>query len=264
MMTAREGGGARSHGLRSLLWPGVFALLALALLVSLGMWQWQRLQWKEALLAQISTRIDAEPAPLPLPAQWNILARPEHEYMRVRLSGVFDHAHEMLIFRAAGAGLLEPGYHVVTPLRLVQTSGLADTAAKANYHVLVNRGFVPERLKAPNARAAGQISGEVTLTGHIRSAEARGTFTPPDTPDKGVWYTRDPVMMAAHLKLANAAPFVIDADGPENPGGWPKPGTARVQIPNNHLSYALTWFGLALTLIGVFGVFAFRRLRGRS
>ncbi|MBM3608400.1 MAG: SURF1 family protein, partial [Alphaproteobacteria bacterium] len=131
-------------------------------------------------------------------------------------------------------------------------------------HVLVNRGFVPERLRDAMSRSTGQVEGAVRITGHIRAAETRSAFTPADTPEKGVWYTRDPRAMAAYLKLPDAAPFVIDADGPENPGGWPKPGAARIRIPNNHLSYALTWFGLAATLLGVFAACGWRRLRERG
>ena len=239
--------------LRSLVAPALFAAIALAILLSLGFWQVQRLQWKDALLAQISARIDAAPVPLPPRAQWAALAQPQFEYTRVSVNGEFDHARELLIFRAAGAGLPEPGFHVVTPLRIAGTSGEA--------YVLVNRGFVPDRLKAPSARSAGQVQGMVTITGHVRGQEQRSVFTPADTPGKGVWYTRDVEAMRAYLKLENAAPFAIDADAPENPGGWPKPGAARLRIPNNHLSYAVTWFGIAATLIGVFGVFAWRRLR---
>lgn len=237
---------------RALLWPGLFTGLALLLLLSLGFWQLQRLAWKDALLARIAQRIDAAPAPLPAQTQWRELAHPDNEYLRVQLSGVFDHSKEMLIFRAAGSHGPGAGFHVITPLRIT-----LDGERPA--HVLVNRGFVPQTLGDPAKRAAGQISGVVEVSGHVRSAETRTLFTPADTPDKGVWYTRDPVAMAAFVKLENTAPFVIDADSASGPGEWPKHGAARVRIPNNHLSYALTWFGLALTLIAVFAAFAWRK-----
>lgn len=239
---------------RSLFWPGLCTGLALLVLLSLGFWQLQRLAWKETLLARMAQRIDAAPVALPAPSQWLALAQPENEYLRVRIAGVFEHSKEMLIFRAAGADGPGAGFHVVTPLRIKFEDGRAA-------HILVNRGFVPEHLRNPASRQDGQISGPVEVTGHVRSAETRTPFTPADTPARGVWYTRDPLAMAAFAKLENAAPFVVDADNAAGSGGWPKPGAARLRIPNNHLSYALTWFGLALTLIGVFAVFAFRKLR---
>jgi surfeit locus 1 family protein len=68
--------------------------------------------------------------------------------------------------------------------------------------------------------------------------------------------------MAAAHGLERVAPFLIDADGSPNPGGWPRGGQTPLTLPNNHLQYAVTWYGIALTLIGVFTAFAWRRLKG--
>ena len=127
--------------------------------------------------------------------------------------------------------------------------------------VIVNRGFVPAELKEPAKRAAGQIAGEVTLSGLMRRPETRNSFTPADEPDKNLWFTRDPAALAAHWGLRDVAPFSIDADATPNPGGWPKGGATVMKIPNNHLSYALTWFALAATLAAVTAVFIARRER---
>lgn len=242
-------------GARSLIWPGVFALAALAILLSLGVWQLQRLAWKEGLLARLESRMAAAPVALPPQADWPALVRGDFEYRRVRATGTLLHDREVYIFRAGGGQGTRgrgPGYHVLTPLRL-----------EGGAFVLVNRGFVPERLKDPATRKDTAPPGTVTVTGLLRAPEGRNAFTPPDKPQQRIWYTRDPEAMGAQLGLRRVAPFVIDQDLRTDLAAdqWPKGGAARINIPNNHLSYALTWFGLALTLLGVFGAFAWRRMQ---
>ena len=240
---------------RSLIGPGIAAAIVLAVLVGLGTWQVERLGWKEALIARIDARIHAAPQPLPPRATWPRVDADDLEYTHVTATGTFDHAHEAYVFRAAGgtgAAGSQPGYTVMTPLRL--SSGGT---------ILVNRGFVPFERKDPATRAAGQIPGEVTVTGLLRAPEGRNWFTPADEPQKNQWFTRDPVALAKYLGISDAAPFTIDADAqPASPGGLPEGGATVLEIPNNHLSYAVTWYGLALTLLGVFGMFAWRRLKG--
>jgi surfeit locus 1 family protein len=215
------------------------ALIAFAILIALGTWQMRRLAWKEDLLAKIDTRMHAAPVPLPPEADWPRLNPDDYEYRHVVATGVFEHDKEALIFRASGPneGVSQPGYVVMTPLRLPDGA-----------HVLVARGFVPEARKDPATRREGQVAGEVTVTGLLRAPESRNVFTPADDPAKGLWFTRDPALVARHFGLARMAPFSIDADPGPIPGGWPKAGVTPVDIPNNHLSYALTWYGLAATL----------------
>jgi surfeit locus 1 family protein len=235
---------------RTLLWPGLFTLIAFFILCGLGIWQLQRLEWKLGIINEMQDRMSAAAMPLPPDHEWPILAALRaSEYRKFSLTGTFDHSKELLIFRAAGAGALGPVYHVVTPLQRPDGSS-----------VLVNRGFVPDALRDQAKRIAGQSSGPVTVTGYLRKAELRNSFTPADTPDKGVWYSRDPLAMARHLDLQRAAPFLIEADTATNVGGWPKGGVTTVKIPNNHLSYAWTWFGLAAALLAVFSAFAWGKL----
>jgi surfeit locus 1 family protein len=217
-------------------------LIGVGLLSGLGFWQLQRLQWKEALLAQIAARIDQPAAPLPPRENWASLDPNDYDYRHVRLTGTLDHARESYLFRASATGAAGdgPGYEILTPLKL--TDGGV---------VLVNRGFVPAELKDPARRAAGQIVGETQITGLMRRPETRNSFTPTDEPEQNLWFTRDPVALAAHWSLTGVAPFSIDADATSNPGGWPKGGATVLTIPNNHLSYALTWFALAATLLAV-------------
>jgi surfeit locus 1 family protein len=239
---------ARPNFLRSrLLWPAVFTCLGCAFLIWLGVWQLHRLAWKEGLMAQIETRAKAPPAALPEPDQWPTLGPQSYEYRHVELDGMLENGKEALVFRASGGGAMQaPGYLVLTPLRLASGA-----------YVIVNRGFVTEDRKEPRTRLAGQIEGPTHITGLMRQPESRNFFTPPDNPSSGQYFTRDPALIAAHFALAPAAPFSIDADAaPASPGGWPKGGATELTFPNNHLSYALTWFGLALALVGVFVAFA--------
>lgn len=230
---------------------GFLAFILAGLLAGLGFWQLNRLAWKEGLIAQIEARAHAAPVALPPETAWAGLDPADYEYRHVTLSGVFEHDKEAYSYRPGGSPP-QPGYLVMTPLRLAGGS-----------HVIVNRGFVPVALKEPASRPSGQVSGAVTITGLMRGPEERNAFTPADQPDKRLWYTRDPAGMAAGLGLTRAAPFTVDADGAPNPGGWPQGGATIVSFPNNHLSYAWTWFGLSATLIVVFALFAAGRLRAR-
>jgi surfeit locus 1 family protein len=232
--------------LRPLLIPALFTLVMGAVLIGLGLWQLQRLAWKNAILAEIEERVDAMPQPLPPQPAWAGLEPDDYEYRHVTLDGIFDHTKEALVFRGTAAG---PGYFVLTPLQLL-SGGI----------VIVNRGFVPTG-KAPAAtRAQGQIAGIVHVSGLMRKPEPRNAFTPADNPARGEYFTRDPGLIAAHFALSGAAPFTVDADAIPVPGGLPVGGATELAIPNNHFSYALTWFGLAIGLFGVFAVFAWRKV----
>ena len=232
--------------LRPLILPAIWTILVGALLVALGVWQLERLARKQAILARIDARVKAAPVSVPGPMTWATLDPREYEYRRVTLRGTFDNSKETPVFRSSETG---PGYLVMTPLHL-----------DGGGTVLVNRGFVPDRLKAPDARLAGQLDGDVGLTGLMRGPESRNAFTPVDDPVKDIFFTRDPVLIAAHDGLRDAAPFTVDADSTANVGGWPRGGATETAIPNNHFSYAMTWFGLALGLFGVFAAYAWKQL----
>ena len=232
--------------LRPLLIPAVFTLVVGGILIGLGVWQLNRLAWKDAIVARIEARTTAAPQPLPPRGGWDDLKPDDYEYRRVTLTGRFDNAKEAYILRASADG---PVYHVLTPLALA-----------GGGTVLVDRGSVPAERRDPATRQAGQPQGEVTVTGLMRPPEDRNAFTPPDEPARDRFYTRDPAEIATHFQLVDAAPFVVDADATPNPGGWPKGGDTIVEVPNNHFSYALTWFGLALGLFTVFVSWAWKRL----
>lgn len=240
----------RAGAWRDLLAPGLAALVCLAILLGLGTWQLQRRTQKEDLIARIVARARVEPpAPLPAPDAWDPRA---DEFRRVRVTGTLLHDRETLVHGlAAGAvpGRALQGYYVITPLRREDGS-----------IVLVNRGFVPTELRRPEDRRAGQVEGETTITGILRASEARGLFVPEPDPARDAWFTRDIAAIARARGLDRVAPFLVEADATPNPGGWPRGGQLRIDLPNNHLNYAFTWFGLAACLVGVFGAFAWRRL----
>ncbi len=240
---------------RGIVLPGVLALVGVIILCGLGVWQVQRLHWKEALVATVEARIHAAPVPAPGPDAWPVdLER--YDYQPVTVSGRLLNDKEIHVF----ASLLEPngplggvGYRVVTPLE-----------TDDGWYLLVNRGFVPEAKKDPATRPEGELPGEVAVTGILRPADKRGMFTPANDTARNIWFNRDPEEIGAFLKLpaGKIAPYTIDAVfDPAVP--VPQGGETVVSFPNNHLQYAVTWFGLALALAGVYLVWAWGRVRKR-
>jgi surfeit locus 1 family protein len=238
---------------RRLLGPALMSLVGIAVLIGLGVWQLERMVWKRALIATLTESLVADPVPLPPPAAWPGLTRQATEFRRVRLAGTFLHDKEALVYaigsgsRTAAGGL---GYRVFTPLRL-------DGGAL----VMVDRGFVPDADKAPEARAAGQVAGPVEIVAVIRWPEARPMFAPADDPVRNMWFARDPAVIAA-AKGITIAPFYVAQESPAAPGGLPRVTRLQPNLPDNHLQYALTWFSLALALAVIFGLWAFGRRRG--
>lgn len=228
---------------RSLWLPAFATLAAFTVLTTLGAWQLQRKAWKEELIGKIEARAYGEPDPLPPPSEWAHWSAKRDEYRRVRVTGAFLHEDETTVHGLMSAQRGQPvqGFYVLTPLRLRDGSS-----------VIVNRGFVPTELRGAVRRAEGQLRGEVTMTGLMRAPEQHRLFVPANDPARNEWFTRDVGEIARSKGLDRIAPFLIDADATPNPGGWPKGGQTRLVIPNDHLQYALTWFGLALTLLGVF------------
>jgi surfeit locus 1 family protein len=238
---------------RGLFVPALFTLVGLALLIGLGVWQLERKAWKEALIESITRRMNAAPEPLPPPERWASLDAAHDEFTRVTFHAIFENDQEALVF--AGASAFRPdtsgtGYWVFTPARL------ADGA-----RVVINRGFVPEANKNPATRAAGLVNAPIDIVGVLRWPERGGLFTPAGEPTQNLWFARDHLAIAAAKDLRNVAPFYVEQEAPVPPGGLPQPGKITVNLPNNHLQYAITWFGLAAVLAGVFIAFARARRR---
>ncbi len=243
-----------------LLWPTVLSIAGLAILIGLGRWQLARKAEKEALIAKIEARRLGQPAQL---AEF-IAAGPgaDADYQKLSARGSFVADKERFYY--APQPKLGPGYDVYQPL----------TYAPGKV-VWVNRGFIPERVfDQPEQWRAGP--GEVNVVGNARLPAKPGLFTPDNDVGANVWYWRDLAGMQASAFGGDdgmeAAPFFLVA-GPEETASrlaktpvddtqWPRPGVSKVAVENRHLEYAVTWFGLALTLVGVYAVFAWSRLRG--
>jgi surfeit locus 1 family protein len=202
--------------------------LACAGFTALGVWQIERRAWKLDLIARVDARIHALAVPPPARADWARVNARDDAYRHVRATGSFLHDRETLVQAVTERGA---GFWVLTPLSTDQGT------------VLVNRGFVPPERRDPASRRAGQ--GPVTVTGLLRMSEPGGAFLRSNDPAAGRWYSRDVAAIARARGLGEVAPFFIDADATSNPGGYPVGGLTVVAFPNNHLVYALTWFGLA-------------------
>ncbi len=238
------------------------AILAFAILIGLGVWQIERKAWKEGLIAELTERLAAPPVALPPARDWPGLEQASDEYRRVTFTAQFDNGKEALVFASAAAFRPDisdagPGYWVFTPARLADGS-----------IVIVNRGFVPDARKDPKSRPEGEVSGPIALAGVMRWPDSRHWFTPADDAAHNLWFARDPAAIAAAKALGQGsvqlAPFYVEQETPAPPGGLPQPGKLIVSLPDNHLQYALTWFGLAAVLAGVFISWALTSGRGQG
>lgn len=233
----------------------VFTVVGITILIGLGVWQLDRKVWKEALIATVNERIAQPPQPLPPRESWPRLLPAGSEYARVTFPAEFIEGQEALAYTAGSS--LRPdvkgqGYWVFAPARLAGGSV-----------ILVNRGFVPLDKKDAVSRGEGTPHGSIDITGYLRWPESRGLFTPSDDVKGNVFYARDIKAMSDAHRWGATAPFYIDQEAPLPPGDLPKPGKLDIQLPNNHFGYALTWFGLALGLAGVYIVWLAGRLRRR-
>jgi surfeit locus 1 family protein len=224
--------------------PALFALVALVTFIGLGTWQVQRRAWKESLIATLEQRLSASAVDLPPRERWARLEPAHDEFHRVKFSAAFVSGAEALVY-ASGSALRSdvsgPGYWVFAPARLA-AGGL----------VVVNRGFVPEGRQDPATRAAGEITGNADLVGVMRWPEPRGTFSPKEEPGRNLWFVRDPVAIASAKGWGEVAPFFIELESPQPPGALPRAGALKVNLRNEHLQYAITWYGLALVVVVMF------------
>jgi surfeit locus 1 family protein len=221
------------------------ALAMLAVLIGLGVWQVKRLHWKEGLIAGIDARTKGDPISLDRAIALAKEGR-DPTYYRVRVEGRFDNSKERYLFsQSISDGT--PGWHVITPFTTTQDE-----------LVLVDRGFVPDNLKDPSTRASGQIEGVTTVTGIVRAPDTPGLFTPNNESAANRWFWRDLNGLVSSMfptATLEVPPFFIEAEKSDVAGGWPEGGQTRLELPNNHLQYAITWFALAAALIVIYGFY---------
>ena len=245
-MTASEP--ARRRGIAL---PVIFVLAAFGAFIALGTWQIERKAWKEALIADLSRRLAAEPAALPPPEQWPALTAAEDEFRRVVLAATFEPNAEALIYTVGSAfrsDVSGPGYWVFAPARLAN-----------GRTVVLNRGFVPEGQQGLKTHMP--VEGRLPVVGVMRWPEPRGWFSPADDPGRDRWFVRDHVAVAAAKGWGAVAPFYVELETPTSQANLPIAGKLTANLRNDHLQYAITWYGLAAVLAIAFAFWLRSRRR---
>jgi surfeit locus 1 family protein len=226
----------------------VAAVAGCAILVGLGLWQLERLSWKEALIADLETRGSAPPITLSA-----AMAMDDPDFYRVEAEGTFLHEGELFYLTTYDG---KPGFEIVTPL--LTADGLA---------VLVDRGFVAEQMRDPAARPGSQPEGQVSIIGQASRHQAgRGYFTPDNNAGTNYWYWWDVPAMLAFSGIPpgrKQAGFILHVLPQPREKSVPQPLPLMQNLTNNHFQYALTWFALAAVLAVIAGV-VIRREAGRA
>lgn len=223
---------------RPKLWPTVMTLPMLAVLISLGVWQLYRMEWKGALIEEVRIRSAAPPILLPvddrIPAA-DLVHRP------VRIVGRFMHESEMHLLNRVREG--KPGLNLVTPF--VRSDG--------GPTLLVDRGWVPMDWPGTANAEEGPEDQEIEVTGIVRVPAAPGWLIPANRPDENEWYSIDLSAMAGSVGILPFVDYYIYATGESPPvPDYPIPNVWKIDLPNNHLSYAITWFSLAVALVVIY------------
>lgn len=236
-----------------------FAIIMVVLtgvFIWLGTWQMERLGEKEALVAAVAQRIDTPAVPLPAQAEWAGFDANAHNFEAVSLTGSFRHDQAIAIFTSLVDGngpASGPGYWIVTPFALEDGGS-----------VFVNRGFVPQAVQPDFMNDPDGPQGVVTITGMLRPPEHAGAFVPEANAADRIDWVRDPQRLGALVDpaLAPFAPFYVDL--PAGPAGTlPQGGETVISFPNNHLGYAMTWYGFAIITPIMLAVWLRRQRRPR-
>ncbi len=229
---------------RPRLWTTVFTVPVLAVLLGLGIWQLQRLAWKGALIQTLADRTEAPMVELPSAGdlwQSDIAAL---EFRRVRVTGDLQHGSSMKLLNRTLGGRV--GVHVITPL--VRPDGDV---------VLIDRGWAPADLPT----GGGELDVErVDIEGFVRMFREPGRFVPDNQPQRDFWYFMDAAEMAVAAGASEVVRVYVTVAPDDVAGGYPRAVAPLVAPRNDHRQYAITWFGLAAGLLGVFGVFHTRRV----
>ncbi len=222
--------------------PTLFTIPALITLVALGTWQMQRLAWKEGLIDRLNERATQAAIELPVSA----LNEEDHEFTPVKTRGVFDHENEFHLVNRALNG--KAGINVVTPF-----------TTEDGRKILVNRGWVPFEERDPSFRPQAQVTGVQEVSGLLRFVKPRSWIqekvVPPNEPAKNAWFYVDPAKMAVVAGVEAYPQWFILSDDRDVPGGYPVGRQWRLDIRNDHLHYAITWYSLALGLLVIYILF---------
>ena len=246
-MTKRPPAAAGSNAgrrFRPTFWATLTTLVAVTVLVSLGFWQLERLDWKRDLIARLEALAALPPQPLPA----DLSQVTGLEFLPVRVEGEFLHDREM--YFASRTRNKKVGLHVVTPFVMTDGRGL-----------LVDRGWVAIDRREPASRAEGQLEGLVEVTGQLRFGGWKGMelFRPANDPANRLYNWADLPAMLDQAGLERPVDQLYLQAGPSGP---PPPAPAGqlsgVGLANNHLEYALTWFALAVILAVIYVIYHLR------
>ena len=234
---------------RSILLVIATMIVSIAILATLGTWQVARLNWKEDLIARTNARVASEPRTLQeVESLWAL--KQDVDYVPVKLKGTFDHQRELYYYNTWNG---KTGWNVITPLILTD-----------NRVVLLNRGFVPTALQDKSSRQSGLIDGMVEINGLARNPvlEKPNSLIPDNLLLQREFFWKSfsqMVKLARPEDVSQVLPFMIDQGKTEIEGDYPVGGTTRIRFSNNHLQYAVTWYGLGFALFVVGSVFLYGR-----
>ncbi|MEM1390410.1 MAG: SURF1 family cytochrome oxidase biogenesis protein, partial [Pseudomonadota bacterium] len=153
-------------------------------------------------------------------------------------TGTFEHDNSQSVKAVTDLG---PGRWVMTPLK-------TDWG-----RIWVNRGFVPT---GTGDEALYEPDGDIRISGLLRKTEPKGSPLERNRPDDLKWFSRDVAMMSNTIGAPAKKTHFIDADHLGEPTAWPRGGLTVIKFSNNHLSYAITWYGLALMVLAAMAYIA--------
>lgn len=227
----------------------IIAAIMVGMLGSLGVWQLQRRAAKHDLIAALTERLATAPVALPPPSQWRALTPARDEFRRVSFAASYEKKPDAMVYSSGSA--------VRTDISGPGTWPFLPALLPSGETIVVNAGFVQNTMqdRAQQDRAVTPLvtGAPATMTGYLRFPESAGTLTPNENPAKRLWFTRDHLAMARALGWGDVAPFYIDLELPVPASGIPKPGPLDVHLKDDHLQYAITWFGLAGAVLIAFG-----------
>lgn len=221
-----------------------FGAVGVVILAALGFWQLERLEWKRALIAEIEARLAAEPVPVPDEPD-----RDRDRLLRVTATGQIGTGELRVMSSLMPWGA---GYRIVSPMTL-----------EDGRRILVDLGFVPQEMEDPASRQPGGRNdsgrGAERVTGLLHWPAESDGYTPEPDVQRGLWFARDVDAMA---RVLDTEPVLIVAEAHDRPD-WPRPAPPGTDVPNRHLEYAITWFGLAVAWAVMTVIFVRSEIHGR-
>ncbi|CAM3614966.1 SURF1 family protein [Thalassospira profundimaris] len=213
----------------------ISAGLSLIILLGLGSWQVDRLFWKKDLIEMRQAQAQMPPIAVPT----DTILDPDMAFRAAYAEGRYLNDQEKYLMARTRRGNV--GFQLITPLE--QEDGRI---------ILVNRGWVPQDYREPETRPQSLIEGPVRVSGVLRLPSEKHWAQPENDAIRNQWFYVDVNHMAEDTGADLASPYYLELDDTPIPGGLPIGGQAKVELPNNHLEYAITWYSLALTLIVMF------------